>query len=161
MAHSTVPKEDWSLDTDVLLDKVFTYPSILEVPYEIFPNKWAHEPAKIKYLVRRAIMCEYWKRRRSSKQSQLSGPTVSFSNDVLILPIGWVSCLHVTASKDPSIMTTKRFAILQPNEESATQDGAVRQELHRLQDQMAQLGMRLRDQEMPESSAARSRSRME
>jgi hypothetical protein len=32
IVQSTVPNEDWSLDTGILLDKVFTYPSTLEPP---------------------------------------------------------------------------------------------------------------------------------
>jgi hypothetical protein len=86
MAQSTVPQEDWSLDTGVLLDKVFTYPRTLEAPYDAFPDEWAHEPAKVKDLVRHVIMREYWKRRRSSKQSCFPGPTSSFSNDEPIHP---------------------------------------------------------------------------
>jgi succinylglutamate desuccinylase len=59
MAQSTVPQEDWSLNTGVLLNKVFTYPSTLEASYDVFPDEWAREPAKVKDLVRRTIMREY------------------------------------------------------------------------------------------------------
>jgi hypothetical protein len=59
MAQSTVPQEDCSLNTGVLLDKVFTYPSTLEAPYDVFPDEWAREPAKIKDLVQRTIMRKY------------------------------------------------------------------------------------------------------
>ena len=48
IAQCTVPKEDWSLDTTILIGKVCTYPSILEPPYDLFPDDWAHELAKIK-----------------------------------------------------------------------------------------------------------------
>jgi hypothetical protein len=135
MVQSTVPQEDWSLDTGVLLDKVFTYHSTLEAPYDVFPDEWVREPAKVKDLVRRTIMREYWKRKRSSKQSRLPGPTSSFSNDVPIRPTGWVSCFHVTATGDFAAMTTNRFSVLQADEDRcAAQDGRVQQELRRLQD---------------------------
>ena len=160
IAQSTVPDEDWSLDTGVVLDKVFTYPSTLEPPYDVFPDEWAHEPGKIKSLVRRMIMREYWKRQRSSKQTRLPGPTASLVNSTPIRPTGWVSCYHATANEEPTIANTNKFAVLQTNE-SAPQDEGMRQELRRLQDQVAQLGRRLQQREAPEMSSARARGRAE
>jgi hypothetical protein len=48
---------------------------MVEPPYNLFPDGWAYEPTKIKELVRRTIMQEYWKRRRSNKQPYITGPT--------------------------------------------------------------------------------------
>lgn len=160
IAQVTVPEEDWSLDTGVLLDRVFTYPSILEPPYDMFPDDWAREPNKVKGLVRRAIMREYWKRQRSSKQSRLPGSTVSIDNSIPVRPTGWVPCFHVTAGEETTPTNTNRFAALQL-EERDPQGEDMRRELRRLQDQVAQLGRRLQDQGAPESSSTRSRSRTE
>lgn len=46
--QSSVPEEDWSLDVRDLADKVFTYPSKLAPPCDLFPDEWAHELVKIK-----------------------------------------------------------------------------------------------------------------
>jgi hypothetical protein len=49
------------LNNSVLLDKVFTHPSTLEAPYDVFPDEWAREPAKVKELGAARVMCDYWK----------------------------------------------------------------------------------------------------
>ncbi|KAK1665875.1 hypothetical protein QYE76_054034 [Lolium multiflorum] len=67
IAQCAVPEEDWSLDAKDLVDKVFTYANTLTPPYNLFPDEWANEPLKVKEMVRRTIMKEFWKR-RSRKQ---------------------------------------------------------------------------------------------
>jgi hypothetical protein len=81
---------------------VFNYPSQLEPPYDLFPDEWANEPTKIKELVRRTIMKEYWKRRRSNKQPHLPGPTMAFSRDYGITthPSNWAPCFHTSVVGD-------------------------------------------------------------
>ena len=59
IAQSSVPEEDWSLDVRDLADRVFTYPSKWAPPYDLFPDEWANEPAKIKEVVRHTIMKEF------------------------------------------------------------------------------------------------------
>ena len=63
-----------------LSHKVFIYPSTMEPPYHLFPDGWAYKPAKIKELVRRTVVREYWKRRRSNKQPYIAGPTTIVDN---------------------------------------------------------------------------------
>nr|CAD41631.1 OSJNBa0091D06.5 [Oryza sativa Japonica Group] len=95
---SSVPEEDWSLDTSILIGKVCKYPSILEPPYDLFPDEWAHEPTKIKEKVRRAIMKEYWKR-RYGEHILLPGPTISFYYNTYApcQQSTWEPCLHLSA----------------------------------------------------------------
>lgn len=150
------PEEDWSLDTEELKDKVFAHPSTLEPPYDVFPDDWAHEPFMIKGLVQRAIMREYWKKRRSNKQARLPGSTISIDNSLPICSTGWASCFHVTAGENPTPANANRFAALQQDEQGPRGED-VRQELRRLRDQVAQLGRRMRDQDVPESSSTQSR----
>ena len=42
-----------------LSHKVFIYLNTVEPPYNLFPDRWAYEPAKIKELMRRTIVREY------------------------------------------------------------------------------------------------------
>ena len=160
IAQISVPEGDWSLDTRDLADKVFNYPSKLEPPYNLFPDEWANEPTKIKELVRRTIMREYWKRRRSGKQPHLPGPTTAFNNGVSQYPSNWVSCHHVSVTGGASLETDNRFAALQP-EVPAPRSDDVRQELRRLQDQVSRLGRRLQDYEAPRSTSTRTGGRRE
>ena len=105
-----MPEEDWSLGAMDLADKVFTYRSTLTPPYDLFPDDWAYEPCKVKELVRRTIMKEFWKR-RSRKEPVLPGPTVS-------LNIGdtrrgaWAPCLHNSTVGGRSLPNNNRFSTL-------------------------------------------------
>ncbi|KAF0929058.1 hypothetical protein E2562_015173 [Oryza meyeriana var. granulata] len=46
IAQGTVLEEDWSLGAFDLTDKVFKYPNMLEPPYNLFLDEWAHEPPR-------------------------------------------------------------------------------------------------------------------
>src|SRR5579859_1645619 len=155
IAWSTVPEEDWSLDVRDLSHRVFAPPLMVEPPYDLFPNGWAYEPAKIKELVRHTIIREYWKRRRSNKHPRLSRSTTVVDNSTPIQPTGWVSCLHTSTNDGTPPINSNRFAPLQP-QEPASQSESMREEIRRLQEQVAQLGRRLQD--TSESSSARFRS---
>lgn len=143
IAQSSVPEEDWSLDTSVLIKKVFKFPSILEPPYDLFPDEWACEPTKIKEKVRRAIMKEYWKR-RDREHLVLPGSTISFDYNTYTprQQSTWESCLHLSAVGGSSDYNNNRFAVLR-SEAPAPRGEDLRQELRKLQDRMAQLGRRL------------------
>ena len=95
IAQSTVPEEDWFLGARDLADKVFTYRSSMTPPYDLFPDEWAYEPYKVKQLVRKAIMKEFWKR-RSRKEPVLPGPTVSINLEDARRG-AWAPCLHTSA----------------------------------------------------------------
>uniref|UniRef100_A0ACD5U6I6 Uncharacterized protein n=1 Tax=Avena sativa TaxID=4498 RepID=A0ACD5U6I6_AVESA len=115
IAQSAVPEEDWSLDAMELAHKVFTYGNTLNPPYDLFPDQWANEPSKIKELVRRAIMKEFWKR-RSRKQPVLPGQTIAYelSDGSLHPPSMWAPCLHTSAGDHPSSSNNNnnRFSVL-------------------------------------------------
>lgn len=102
-------------------------------------------------------MREYWKKHRSNKKPHLSELTTVLDNRVPIHPTGWALCLHVTTIDNTSPNANK-FAALQ-TEDHAPQAKGVREELRRLQDQLARLGRRLHD--TLESSSSRTRSRIE
>lgn len=141
-----------------LSHKVFTYPSTVESSYNLFPNGWAYELAKIKELMRRTIMQEYWKRRYSNKQPYITRLTTIIDNSIPVQPTRWVSCLHLTVTNDAPSPNANRFASLQAQETVARNEG-VREELCPLQDQVAQLGRRLHG--VSESSLAQFRSKAE
>lgn len=159
IAQSSVPEEDWSLDTSVLIKKVFKFPSILEPPYDLFPDEWACEPTKIKEKVRRAIMKEYWKR-RDREHLVLPGSTISFDYNTYTprQQSTWESCLHLSAVGGSSDYNNNRFAVLR-SEAPAPRGEDLRQELRELQDRMAQLGRRLQDHEAPRSSSTQAGGR--
>ncbi|EEC77712.1 hypothetical protein OsI_16794 [Oryza sativa Indica Group] len=137
---SSVPEEDWSLNTSILIGKVCKYPNILEPPYDLFPDEWAREPTKIKEKVRRAIMKEYWKR-RYGEHILLPGPAVSLDCSTYAprQQSTWEPCLHLSAVGGSSDYNNNRFAVLRP-EAPAPRSEDLRQELRELQDRMAQLG---------------------
>ncbi|KAM0829813.1 hypothetical protein ACQ4PT_066636 [Festuca glaucescens] len=155
IAQSAVPNEDWSLGAMEIAHKVFTYGNTLNPPYDLFPDQWANEPSKVKELVQRAIMREFWKQ-RSRKQPVLPGHTTSFNLDdgSLHPPSMWAPCLHTSAGDGRSSSTTNnRFAVLQ-NEAPAPRDEDLRQELRQLQNHMSHLQRRLDGHvDQPESSA--------
>jgi hypothetical protein len=143
IAQSAVPEEDWSLGAMELAHKVFTYGNTLKPPYDLFPDQWANEPSKVKELVRRAIMKEFWKR-CSRKQPLLPGQTSSFYLDhrSFFLPNMWASCLHTSAGDGRSFSNTNnRFFILR-NEAPAPREEDLRQELRQLQNWMSHLQRR-------------------
>lgn len=156
IAQSTVPDVDWSLNAMELADKVFKYRSTLTPPYDMFPDEWAHEPNKVKLLVRQEIMREFWKR-RSQKTTLLPGPTAAYTkHGDPPRQRSWEPCLHISAAGvSSSINTSNRFAVLAA-EAPAPRNDDLRQEFRRLRDQMNQLQRQLSRPEAPESSTTRT-----
>ena len=136
-----------------LAHKVFTFPSTLTPPYDLFPDQWANEPSKVKELVRRAIMREFWKR-RSRKQPALPGRTTAFDLDNCSVcpPSMWAPCLHMSAGDGRSFPNNK-LSVLR-NEAPTPREEDLRQELCHLQDQMGYLQRRLEGHEDRAESSA-------
>lgn len=154
IAQSTVPDVDWSLNAMELADKVFKYRSTLTPPYDMFPDEWAHEPNKVKLLVRQEIMREFWKR-RSQKTTLLPGPTAAYTkHGDPPRQRSWEPCLHISAAgASSSINTSNKFAVL-TSEAPAPRNDDLRQEFRRLQ--VNQLQRQLSHPEAPESSTTRT-----
>jgi hypothetical protein len=117
-----VAEEDWSLGARDLADKVFTYVNTITPLYDLFPDEWANEPLKIKQMVRRIIMKEFWKQ-RSCKEPILLGPTISF-NLKDCWQGTWAPCLH--ASMDQMDIIQRRLHDQGAPRTSLTRAGAGR-----------------------------------
>ncbi|KAK1653685.1 hypothetical protein QYE76_071490 [Lolium multiflorum] len=157
IAQCAVPEEDWSLDAKDLADKVFTYANTLTPPYNLFPDEWANEPLKVKEMVRRTIMKEFWKR-RSRKEPILSGRTVSINLEDYRQGT-WATCLHTSTVDGRSLPNDNRFSVLQ-SEAPAPRNEDLRREFRQLQDQMDNIQRQLRDQGAPRTSPTRAGGRM-
>ncbi|KAM0918026.1 hypothetical protein ACQ4PT_009389 [Festuca glaucescens] len=157
IAQCAVPEEDWSLDAKDLADKVFTYANTLTPPYNLFPDEWANEPLKVKEMVRRTIMKEFWKR-RSRKEPILPGPTVSINIEDYRRGT-WAPCLHTSTADGRSLPNNNRFSILR-SEAPAPRNEDLRREFRQLQDQMDNIQRRLRDQGAPRTSPTQAGGRM-
>ncbi|KAM0901363.1 hypothetical protein ACQ4PT_020050 [Festuca glaucescens] len=157
IAQCAVPEEDWSLDAKDLADKVFTYANTLTPPYNLFPDEWANEPLKVKEMVRRTIMKEFWKR-RSRKEPILPGPTVSINIEDCRRGT-WAPCLHTSTADGRSLPNDNRFSVLR-SEAPAPRNEDLRREFRQLQDQMDNIQRRLRDQGVPHTSPTQAGGRM-